>query len=161
MGKSLIVKGADFSLNGLDSTWHEATVSQGLIVTNNSSESYGKFYTTGTTSPNSILSKVFIPAGATMAVKVTNNDVQVTDLLTAYVAATQNAPIVDRDTVSGIVANLHPFTNSIREADGSFQIENTTANDLYYYICFGYDITSGPAISVTGKKCLYQRVMTE
>ncbi len=161
MGKSLIVKRADFSLNGLDSTWHEATVLQGFINTNPESDKYGRIYTTGSGASNCIMSKVFIPAGATMAVKVTNNDVQVTDLLISYVSSTNNIPFVDKDDLTGITTNLHPLTNSIRETDGSFQIENTTDSDLYYYINFGYDITNGPAISVTGKKCLYKRLQTE
>ena len=161
MGKRLIVKGADFSTNGIGALWEETTVIQGFINTNSGSSNYGKIYiSSGSAFQNNIQCKILIPAGHTISVKVLANDSMVTDLNVGYAASANNVAYVDGNKVNDIVEVLHPATNSIRESDGSFTVANTNNQDLYFYIYFTYDTSSGPAISATGKRCLYKRVNT-
>lgn len=162
MGKSLIVKGADFTINGLDSTWNEMQLVQGFVNTNSGSSNYGKIYiSSGSAYMNAIQAKFLIPAGESISVKITNDDVIMSDLLIGYIASANNVAYVDGNVVSNIALTFHPASSSIRESDGTFTIENTSNTDLYFYCDFTYDTSSGPAIPVSGKKCLYKRLQTE
>lgn len=158
MGKTLVIKGADFALNAINASWQEGQLFQAYVNTNNTSTSYGMIYTTGVSVPNLILGKIFIPAHTSMLIEVKNNGVRMTGLLISYNGSPNNVAIVDRDIISNISANLHPVTDSIRNSDGTFTITNSTNVGLYYYLNFTYDTTAGPAIPVTGKKLYYQPV---
>lgn len=160
MGKSLIIKGADFSRNAIDSVWMEVTPVQGFIITNSSNPEYGKINldTYYTTVKNTNIVKILIPAGKSMSVIIENNGSRITDLNLGYVASQNNVAISNDAEVQSIATNHHPADSSLRESDGSFLIENSSANNMYYYINFCYDISLGPEFPVAGKQVFYKLV---
>ena len=81
-----------------------------------------------------------------------------TDLNIAYIASQNNVVLAENNIVGNITDVVHPLTNTLRNSNGTFTVTNSSSNGRYYYLNFGYDTTSGPAISVTGKKLYYQPV---
>lgn len=163
MGKSLIIKGADFSQNAIDSVWMETTPLQGYIITNPQNAAYGKMDLRENVEPasivlNAILAKILIPAGKSMSVVVENNGTRVTDLNMGYVASQNNVAMVNDAVVTSIATNHHPADSALRESDGGFTVENSTANDMYFYMNICYDLASGPNFLVSGKQVLYKVV---
>lgn len=159
MGKSLIIKGADFSLNGIDISLKEATPVQGYIVTNPQNQSYGAVDMSGSgLCKNSILCKIPINSGKSMSVIVEDNGTRLTDLNMGYVASQNSFELSDDTVVTGIETNHHPADSLFRQSDGSFLVENSTTNDLYFYINICYNIASGPNFFVSGKHVFYKVV---
>ena len=155
MGKSLIIKGADFSQNGIQ-FFTEATLYQGYVTTNPNNPSCGIVDLVNLTlTGNSILIKIFIPAGKSAFVSVWNDDAKVTDLNLGYIASPNDVEIKHGAKVTNIATYLHPADSSLRESDGGFLVENPTGNGLYFYMNYCYNVISGPTFPVSGKKILY------
>lgn len=155
MGKSLIIKGADFSQNAVGSIWSEITPEQGYAVTNPNNAEYGKLVLTAANIANCLLVKLLVPAGATMTMFVENSGYRITDLNLGYITSRSSVSLTHGTMVPNIVTNHHPADSVFRQNDGSFLLSNSTANALYFYINICYDVINGPAIPVTGKKILY------
>jgi hypothetical protein len=160
MGKRIIVLGADFSANSLDSGLKEAALYQGYIYTNPSSQLYGELDlgTDGAVKPRTNMVKILIPAGFKAVVSMYNTIAKITTLQSSYVASANNVEMVDENVVSNISTYSHPVSTNYRDADGSFSVENTGATDLYYYICFAYDTSVGPDLPVADNTCYYELV---
>lgn len=160
MGKSLIIKGADFSQNAIDSIWMETTPVQGLVITNSQNAEYGKIDMRPNVSivSNAILAKIFIPAGKSMSVIVDDNGARVTGLNIGYVASQNDVVLVNEAVVSSIATNHHPADSAFRQSDGSFLVANSTANDMYFYMNICYDLSAGPNFLVSGKQVFYKLV---
>lgn len=161
MGKSLIIKGADFSLNAIDSVWNEVQPYQGYITTNPQNQNYGRIEidTTYGSTNRSILAKIIVPAGKTISLVIENNGVRITDLNLGYVASQGNVAIEEHAFVTNIVAYHNPADSAQRQSDGSFLVSNTAGNDLYFYMNICYDITNGPDFLLSGKRVLYKIVV--
>lgn len=93
-----------------------------------------------------------------MSVIVEDNGTRVTNLNMGYIASQNDLVLSDDTVVTGIETNHHPTDSLLRQSDGSFLIENSTANDLYFYISFCYNISSGPNFLVSGKHVFYKVV---
>lgn len=155
MGKELIIKGADFSENALDVKSLETTLIQGIIVTRSSSSSYGMIrLNTASVSDKAILTKIRIPSGKKAVVEVLDNDTKMTDLKVSLNASPNDIALTDENVLTNITVNVPDFTNDGRLTDGSFEFQNTTNQDLYYYINFGYSLTT--VISVANKTAYYK-----
>ena len=161
MGKSLIIKGADFSQNAIDSVWNEVQPNQGYMTTNPQNTNYGRIEldTTLVSVNRSILVKILIPAGKTISLVTENNGVRITDLNLGYVASQENVAIEQHAIVTNIVTYHHPADSAQRQSDGSFSVHNTAGNDLYFYMNICYDITNGPDFLLSGKRVLYKIVV--
>lgn len=157
MGKSLIIKGADFSQNGMP-LFTEATSYQGYITTNPNSTSFGVIDLSTTTANNSLLTKILIPANSSVFIFVKDNGTVITDLTLGYVASQDNTEITNYVKVRHIAMYYHPADSLLREDDGSFLVENTSGDDLYFYMNICYNVIQGPAIPISGKHILYTLV---
>lgn len=158
MGKSLIIKGADFAENCINDLI-ELTPLQGFATTNPENPNYGLLYLSLQSTPvlgNSITTKIFIPAGMSAVMYVKNYDTMLTDLNLGFIASQNDVGLVDGNIVTDIVLHNHPANDLFREDSGEFLIPNNTANDLYFYINFCYDVLQGPAFSVEGKRVFYE-----
>ena len=163
MGKRIIVLGADFSANAIDSNLREATLYQGYIYTNPGSASFGKLdldanATAGTVKARTNMVKILIPAGFKAVVSMYNTIGKITTLQSSYVASPNNVEMVNENVVTSISTYSHPISTNYRESDGSFSVENSGATDLYYYICFAYDTSVGPDLPVSDNSCFYELV---
>lgn len=155
MGKSLIIKGADFSQNAIDSVWNEITPEQGYAITNPNNAEYGKLILTAGNVNNSLLVKIRVPAGASMTMFVENNGYRITDLNLGYITSISDVSLTQGTMVPNIVTTHHPADSALRQSDGGFLLNNSTANALYFYINICYDVINGPELSATGKRILY------
>lgn len=158
MGKSLIIKGADFSLNAIGSVWSEVSPVQGYITTNPQSANYGNIVADAqySTILNSILVKILIPNGKSISLVAENNGVQITDLNLGYVASRENVALIHQASVTNIVTYHHPADSAQRQSDGSFLVRNTAGNDLYFYFNICYNITNGPNFLIDNKRVIYK-----
>lgn len=161
MGKSLIIKGADFSRNAIDSVWNEVQPYQGYIITNPQNANYGRLEldTTLVATNHSILAKILIPAGKSIVFITENNGTTVTDLNLGYVSSRANVSIEQHVFVTNIVTYHNPADSAQRQSDGSFSVSNTSVNDLYFYMNICYDISNGPDFLLSGKRVLYKIVV--
>lgn len=161
MGKSLIIKGADFSRNAIDSVWNEVQPNQGYIITNPQNTNYGRaeLDTTLAATNHSILVKILIPAGKSIALVTENNGAMITDLNLGYVASQENVAIQQHVVVTNIVTYHNPADSAQRQSDGSFLVNNSTGNDLYFYMNICYNISDGPNFLLSGKRVIYKIVV--
>jgi len=138
MGKSLIIKGADFSENAIEQpSYLEATLYQGLISANPESETYGRIALSGSNYPNFLLTKIFIPAESSIKVRLKDGDSLITAKSSAAVFATNDSEIEDKIIVNVIVGGVYPRSTDMVQQDGSYLFVNNNNYNIYAYITWG------------------------
>lgn len=160
MGKRLIIKGADFSANSID-TSVSVDLFQGYFVTNPSNQQYGTFIMNSESiySNCTVSGKVLIPAGKTATIKVFDNGVEITSLFVSGIFATGDVEIRNGYNPSGKIGNIYPSTTAHTQTNGDIVIANTYSTDTYFYFSVAQTDTftqDTPLFSVVGKMCSYK-----
>jgi hypothetical protein len=141
MGKKLIIKGADFSENGMPSVvldWQNLSIENGGINLIPSNTAYGQNTSDQQSTRKRSVSNIYIPAGGRLHIKGLNSNSNKTLRFDAcfYITDARNntGGNVAGTLSNGISANYFPMNS-----DGSKDevvLENTANNGYYYGLVF-------------------------
>lgn len=152
MGKKLIIKGADFSVNGIsgggEPVYVQTSLYQGYFVNNSNNAQYG--LTAPSDNAVRIRIPIIIPVGKRVQVYVADGNNIVQGLRVGVVWSTSSFDISsDGVTIPNIIGNVYPSTTDLRQSDGSFIITNNCSVAAYLYTTHGYDPTSAALPAAT------------
>lgn len=140
MGKNLIIKGADFSVNRLDKLYFQTSLYQGCFIANpnpTGSLIYGETYATDDFVRAII--PIIIPVGKRVQVYVSDGANIVQGLKVAAIWSTTIFDISsDGVAIPDIVGNIYPSSIEQRQSDGSFIITNNCSVAAYLYTTHSY-----------------------
>lgn len=155
MGKKLIIKGADFSVNGIsggdEPVYVQTSLYQGYFINNPnvvSPDIYGKTLP----SDNFVRARipVIIPVGKRVQVYVADGNNIVQGLKVGVVWSTSSFDISsDGVIIPNIVGNIYPSGIEQRQSDGSFIITNNCSVAAYLYTTHGYYPTAADLSAAT------------
>lgn len=155
MGKKLIIKGADFSVNGIDGggepVYVQTSLYQGYFM-NDSSPAARPPYGTTVESDNFVRARtpIIIPVGKRVQVYVADGNSIVQGLKVGVVWSTSSFDISgDGVTIPNLVGNVYPSTTDLRQSDGSFIITNNCSVAAYLYTTHGYYPTAAALSAAT------------
>lgn len=154
MGKKLIIKGADFSVNGIDDGGEPVYVQTSLYQGFFGNNPDGTITTYGTTAGSNDFVRaripVIIPVGKRVQVYVSDGNSIVQGLKLGAVWSTSSFDISSNGvTIPNIVGNIYPSGIEQRQSDGSFIITNNCSVAAYLYTTHGYYPTAAALSAAT------------
>lgn len=152
MGKKLIIKGADFSVNKIDGggepVYVQTSLYQGYFMNRSDIPEYGLTVA----SDNFVRARIpiIIPVGKRVQVYVADGNNIVQGLKVGVIWSTSSFDISsDGVTIPNRVGNVYPSTTDLRQSDGSFIITNNCSVAAYLYTTHGYYPTAAALSAAT------------